>query len=273
MLSCAPHTRVLPKFEFLLSKGASRSDIVIMTNRSPRFLDRSLEDHIIPTYQLLKGIFISDKATVNSIKRYPALLYESRIVINVNFLLENGVARSNIAYLLGRSSVPLSSPDIVMGAVEELKGLGFNPLTSPFSRAFAAKLGVSKSQWDAKVDAYKKWGWSEEALLEAFRKYPNCMLVSKDKIDAVMGFWVNHLGWDPLTLLKGPKIFEYSLKNRIIPRALVLQFLYSKGLRNKKASLVMPFFILEKQFLENFVTCFKEHDCQLLKIYEEKKNI
>jgi mTERF domain-containing protein len=136
-----------------------------------------------------------------------------------------------------------------------------------------AKKCISKKLWNQKVDVFKKWGWSDEAVLQAFRSYPGLMLVSIDKVNLGMTFWVNQLGWDSLELTKCPLIFSYSLHKRIIPRASVLQYLLMKGLREKNASLVAPFTYLEKLFLDKFVFSFKEESDYLLKLYEEKMEL
>jgi len=54
------------------------------------------------------------------------------------------------------------------------------------------------------------------------------MLASVQKINLVMSFWVNLLGWNSLALAKRPNIFALSLQRRIIPKALVLQYLLMK---------------------------------------------
>jgi mTERF domain-containing protein len=154
--------------------------------------------------------------------------------------------------------------------VEELKDLGFNPSKITFGIALEAKLTVNKTLWKEKVDAFKKWGWSDEDVIQAFRRQPHCMLVSVDKINSVLSFWVNQLGWDSLALAIGPSVFSNSLEKRIIPRASVVQFLLKKGLRNKNASLTYPFVVPEKLFLNAFIMRFKEESSYLLKLYEEK---
>ncbi|KAI9123188.1 hypothetical protein K1719_006077 [Acacia pycnantha] len=94
-----------------------------------------------------------------------------------------------------------------MKLADEVKAVGFNPLEIQFGVAMVVKMSISKSQWEAKVDVYRTWGWSEEAWLRAFRKQPHCMLASKDKINAVMSFWFNLLGWSSLFLVEDPRLF------------------------------------------------------------------
>jgi len=75
-----------------------------------------------------------------------------------------------------------------------------NCSTASFGVTLAAKKGLSKRICDEKFDAFKKKGWFDEAIIHAFRLQPNLMLVSIDKIDLLMSFWVNQLGWNSLTL-------------------------------------------------------------------------
>ncbi|QHO38021.1 uncharacterized protein DS421_4g116710 [Arachis hypogaea] len=155
--------------------------------------------------------------------------------------------------------------------VDEVKELGFDPSSVKFAIALLAKKTIRKSLWDAKVDILKSWGWSKETTSQAFWRNPLCMLSSKDKINEVMKLWVNQLGWDPLALAKIPWLFGYNLERRIIPRAFVLQYLLSRGLRNKNDNLSTPFYVSEELFFNKFVECFTEERSQLRKIYYEKK--
>jgi mTERF domain-containing protein len=154
--------------------------------------------------------------------------------------------------------------------VEELKGLGFNPSKITFGIAMVAKEPIKKTLWKEKVDAFKKWGWSDEDVLEAFRRHPHCMLVSINKINLLMSFWVNQMGWDVLALAKGPLLFSMSVEKRIIPRALIVQFLLKNGLREEKSSLASPFIVSDKKFRDKFINRYEEESSYLLKLYEEK---
>ncbi|CAJ2662099.1 unnamed protein product [Trifolium pratense] len=183
----------------------------------------------------------------------------------VQFLLKKGLRKKDAS---------LTCPFVVSEqSIEELKDLGINPSRISFGIALKAKLTVSKTLWKEKVNAFKKWGWSDEDVREAFKKMPHCMLASIDKINLVMSFWVNQLGWDALALVKGPAIFSNSLDKRIIPRASVVQFLLKKGLRKKDASLTYPFVVSEQLFLDMFIKPFKEDSSYLLKLYEEKLSL
>ena len=273
LLLCGdPNKVLLPKFQFLLSKGASTSDIVRIVNANPKFLLRSLLNHIIPTYHFVRGFLQSDKQAITCINRYASFISDSRVETNVKLLLHNGATHSNIATLL-RSSPRIYCSSNLLDTIQELKQLGFNSSTSTFVVALVAKRTVNETRWAEKVQIFKKWGWSDEHILQAFRRQPYCMLSSVQKIDAVLSAWVDKLGLNSLDLVNAPGIFLLRLEKRVIPRAAVLQFLVSKGLRRKNASLSAPFAMAEKLFLDKFVKCFKEDSNHLLKLYQEKMNL
>ncbi|XP_073219856.1 uncharacterized protein [Cicer arietinum] len=271
LLSCDPKKVVLPKFQFLLSKGASNSDIVRIVTASPRLLKRSLENHIIPAYESAREILQSDKQTIASVKRF-CYLCQDGVESNIKLMLDNGVSHSNIARLFNWWPSIFCSSDLLI-TIEELKELGFNSTTSAYSSAFLAKRTVTKDKWAEKVETFKKWGWSDEQIIRTFRKQPFIMLVSRHKVNAIMSFWVYHLGFDSLDIVKCPAILQLSLEKRIIPRASVVQFLASKGLRRKGASKYTPYLLSEKLFRNKFVKGFEEHSSYLLKLYEEKISV
>ncbi|PNY15042.1 mTERF protein [Trifolium pratense] len=140
------------------------------------------------------------------------------MVANINLMSDFGVCDSGIARLFLTGPSILGSTDLIH-ALEEVKCLGFDPSTSTFVVALVAKKGMTKKLWNEKVDAFRKWGWSDEDVIEAFRRQPHCMLTSIDKINSVMSYWVNQLGWDATAIVKQPTVFGSSLERRIVPRA------------------------------------------------------
>ncbi|RHN73276.1 putative transcription regulator mTERF family [Medicago truncatula] len=274
LLSSQPHKRLLPKFQFFISNGASLSDIVPLLTANPHILQSSLDKRIIPLFQLLNRFLKTNKDTI------VYLILNSRSFItplhlleaNINLMVDFGVCDSAIARLLRTRKSIYCSNDLIK-SLEDVKGLGFDPSTAAFGTALVTKHCMSNILWDKKVDVFKKWGWSDEDVIRVFRCQPSLMLASIDKINLVMSFWVNQMGWDPLELTKSPLMFGYSLPKRIIPRASVLQFILMKGLRKKNASLGRPFSYSENMFLNKCVFSFKEESDYLLKLYDEKMKL
>ncbi|WVY89525.1 hypothetical protein V8G54_035039 [Vigna mungo] len=267
LMVCDPTRRLLPKFHFLTSKGVSASDVVSIVTRNPRFLHRSLENCILPTFQLFRRFFPSDLRALTGFVACPYVIDNTHLASNVERLLDAGVAHVGIRHLLSSRSFVLCFN--LRTLLEEVKLLGFDPLKVTFAVALEAKSTVSKPLWNAKVDVLKKWGWSEDEVLVAFRKDPEMMLCSMEKLDAVTGFWVGRLGWDRSALIAYPSLFKYSFEKRLVPRALVLQHLLSRGLVKKNASISTLFCQSGEEFLKKYVRSFKEETPRLLELYQK----
>jgi mTERF domain-containing protein len=54
------------------------------------------------------------------------------------------------------------------------------------------------------------------------------MSLSIDKINSVMSFWVNQLGWDAMAIAKSPYVLSLGLEKKIIPRAHLCSILLVK---------------------------------------------
>ncbi|KAK7264601.1 hypothetical protein RJT34_32210 [Clitoria ternatea] len=267
-----PTKTLSPKLHFLLSKGASTSQLIRIVSTNPIFLRRSLQNRSIPNFNLLKGFLQSDERTVLSIQRNPFLICSDTLQHQINFLLDAGFRKPGIVMLLHQWPSLLNCHiDCLRNKVGEVRKLGFDPSKSNFVPAMYAK-ELFKTTQDKKVELYKRWGWTDDAISKAFVKHPFCMLVSEQKIEEVFEFFVNHIGWEPLALARYPVFFSLSLRKRSIPRASVLQFLLSRDLiRSAKSK--RPYVLTENMFLQNYVTKFKDEAPQLLKLYEEKMNL
>ncbi|KAK2646228.1 hypothetical protein Ddye_021423 [Dipteronia dyeriana] len=274
LLLSNPEKTFLPKFEFFYSKGVSSPDLVKILCLEPNILKSSLEERIIPCFGFLKDFLKSDGDVFAPFKIQPRFLtgfIETRVSSNVEFLQENGVPKSNITALLFRYAHRFTrNPDIFKKTVEQVKGMGFDPLKFNFCLAVHAIMGMSKSTWERKVNLYKKWGFSEDEIFEAFSRSPWFLTVSEKKITKGMDFFVNEMGWKPSVLSKHPEFIMYSLQKRVIPRAAVFQFLLRKGLIESQHGKVGKLFnYSEKDFLDKYVNSYDEAP-QLWKLYKEK---
>ena len=271
-----PEKTLLPKLEFFYSKGFSSHDLTNLVSKYPPVLRRSLENHIIPSFNYLCNLVESQERTIALIKRRPSLLDQDLdyMAPKVNILLEYGVPKSNIfMHILRCSFLLIKDRNDFKEVVDEVKEMGINPLRSQFVLAISIKKALSRSLWESKVNLYKRWGWSEQEFLEAFRKYPGFMKASEDKIMAKMDFFLKKMGLESSYIAKCPIFLGYSLQKRIIPRAAVFQFLLSKGLIKSKHTLLATLFnYSEKAFLERFVNSYDE-DLQLLKLYKDKLDL
>ncbi|KAI8005399.1 hypothetical protein LOK49_LG08G03152 [Camellia lanceoleosa] len=272
VILCEPEKTFLPKFQFFKSKGVSSTDVVKILSSEPSILKRSLENTIIPSFNLLKKLTDSP---VEIIKRCARVLFfdlQVSVVPNIEILREAGVPNAKIvSFFKYEPRRFMTTSDRFRKIVNEVKKMGFNPVSLKFVIAFQAVSSMSKSTWEKKVEVYKKWGWSEDEILVAFEKYPWCMMASEHKIMRVMEFFVNKMGWDSSFLARSPTLIGYSLEKRIVPRCAVYQVLMSKGLiKNNNFNLTNMLKKPEQWFLKKVVNCHEEEAPELLKLYKEK---
>ncbi|MED6143358.1 hypothetical protein PIB30_005274 [Stylosanthes scabra] len=171
----------------------------------------------------------------------------------MKLLREAGVPESKLVRLIESFPTQLkNSPKVFKEALREVKEMKFDPLKLQFILAIHVKLYVGKPTWERREGIYRKWGWSDGNVVTAFRRYPLCFLTADEKIEAVMDFLVNQLGYASSCVAKCPVVLNMSLKRRIIPRGSVFLFLQSKGLV-RNLGLTAIFKIDEKTFLRRFI--------------------
>lgn len=257
------------------SKGASKADIVTIFIRYPWILRRSLENHLIPSFNYFAELFQSEDKAIESVKRCPRVLFsrlEAHVIPNINTLRDNGVPAGNVLLLIQYQPQHIAMNSDKFGAiVEEVKKMGFNPFRSHFVRAIETLAGLSKSARDRKFAVYRRWGWSKRHTIAAFKRSPCCLAISEAKINAVMDFYVNQLGLECSVVVRRPKLLSLSLKKRLIPRAAVIEYLSSKGVEKSDLSMTCWFEYKEEYFLEKLVNCHEDAP-YLLKLYNEKLN-
>ena len=274
LLLSNPQKTLLPKLEFFQSKGFTSSDIVMILTRNPHLLKRSLKNQIIPSFDFFKNLLGTDEKTVIAVRRFSAILVDkvdTCAVPNVNLLRENGVHESGICTLIKNWPRVITTDQIrFKEIVEEVKEMGINPLRASFVQAVSAIRGMNKSTWERKVNAYKRWGLYGDEILVAFAKNPCCFRASEDKIMRVMDFLVNKMGLEASLIVERPSLISMSLEKRLIPWALVIQFLQSKGLVKKNFYLPTAFEYVEELFLQRIVFLNKEEASEFLQLYKEK---
>ncbi|XVE82097.1 hypothetical protein DITRI_Ditri15bG0119700 [Diplodiscus trichospermus] len=246
---------LFPKIEFLYSIGFSKPDLTKLLTSYPGLFRTSLEKQIIPSFNVLRNMFQSDDKAIKVIKWFTSILsrnLDSQLFPNMDILRRNGVPESNIVTMLLRQPRTLMFNSVrLKEIVEEVKRTGIDSSRMKFVEATFALRSMSKSTLEKKFDIYRRWGWSDQEIHEAFRKYPKCLTVSEDKIMAVMDFLVNKMGFNSTLVAKQSSILRVSLENVIVPRALFAQELLSRGLVNNDLTLSALFDASEEVFLRS----------------------
>ncbi|XP_026418664.1 uncharacterized protein LOC113314112 isoform X2 [Papaver somniferum] len=140
------------------------------------------------------------------------------------------------------------------------------------ARGIIGLASMNEANWKNKMDVYKRWGWSENHIQTAFRKYPGCMSASEKKIMAIMNFLVNEMGYESLSIAEYPTVINCSLKTRIIPRCYVMRILVSRGLIKEKIPISTMSTMLDESFLKKFVIKYEQEVPELMKVYRGQLN-
>ncbi|XP_016167894.1 transcription termination factor MTERF9, chloroplastic-like [Arachis ipaensis] len=249
---------LLPKFQFFLSIGISNTNLARTLTADPTLLTWSLEKQIIPSYNFLKSVLISDEKVAASLKRTSWVFLEDHkknLVPNLNLLKEMDVPESCVMLLLTHFPEALMQKKENFAKLsKEIKEMGFNPKKTTFVLAIHVLSGEgNKSIYNRCCEVYKRWGWSDDDILMAFKKHPLCMILSEDKIMKTMDYLVNKMSWPSGMIVRCPVVLFFSLEKRIKPRCSVAKVLLMKGLIKRKLSLSTLLLPDEDSFLEKYV--------------------
>lgn len=230
MLTENPKKTLLPKLEFFQSIGFSTPDLakIIATRHPP--LRRSLKNVIIPCYDLFKSAVLTDEKDITTLKRSSSFMSTKNLAPNLALLRQLGVPQPFISLLL--TNFPgsiLKEHSKFVEVVEKVKEMGFKHSEVYFVMGIEAIRRISKSKWESKLEVYKKWGCSNDAILLAFKIHPFCMISSERKIDKIMDLLVGKMNWPIEDILRYPWILSMSFEKRIAPRCSIIQVLLSEG--------------------------------------------
>ncbi|KAF5178514.1 Mitochondrial transcription termination factor family protein [Thalictrum thalictroides] len=265
-----------PKLDFFHSLGLSGPELANTVSWYPYIFTLSLEKSLVPAIRFLKSIVHTDKNLVRLIKRstgYVLANPHKKMKPQIELLRGHGVSDSNISKLVAAQPQLMTRTSHFNEHVKEIKRMGFDPSKALFVTAIGVLSSLSKSSWEAKVNIFKSWGWSEDEVSSIFRKQPLCMSISGKKIMSVMELLVTKMGYDKHHCLQNPVILMLSYKKRILPRCSVIKVLISNGLVEKDRSLGPMLKMSDKNFLQKYVTNFVEIVPDLLNIYQGKTNV
>ncbi|XP_059439091.1 transcription termination factor MTERF15, mitochondrial-like [Corylus avellana] len=277
LLLSDPEKTLLPKIEFFRSVGVSSSALPVILSSNPMLLARSLEKQLIPCYDFLKSVVLVNDKVLKALKRSPrAFQYNvaNNMAPNIALLRQLGVPQSTITFLV--SNYPyeaFTTHTRFVEAVHQVMEMGFDPLKTVFVLAIQVLVKMRKPDLESKMEFYMRWGWSKDMALSAFKRYPNCMVLSEEKITKAMDFLMNKMGLPSANIARNPKVLFYSLEKRIMPRFSVIQILQAKGLVKNdlsSGSIILP---SERCFVEKFLIKFQDDVPELLNVYQGKMDL
>jgi len=273
VLLAHPEKTLLPKIELIRSIGVSSSDLTTIISSNPFLFKTNLKKRLIGSYDFLKTVLVDEKV-LTTFKRSPrAFLCDvtNTMAPNIALMRQLGAPLSTISFLVSNyPSTAFIKHTRFAEAANQVTEMGFDPLKTVFVLAIQALLKMSKPKLESRLELYKRWGWSRDTALAAFKRHPNCMVVSEENMTKTMDFLVNKSGWTSTDVATNPAVINLSLEKRIIPRWSVVQILLAKGLVKNNLALGTVFLPSERVFLEKFVIRFRDDVPQLLKVYQGK---
>ncbi|RXI05211.1 hypothetical protein DVH24_006468 [Malus domestica] len=273
LLKSSPEKTLLPKLKFFASTGVSKEHLAKTLTFEPILLSLSLENRIAPTYDFLRSL-LSQKNVVSVLRRGSWIFAEGHsknVAPNIEVLKQLGMPQSSISLLLlYHPNTFTLKPKELSELVDEVKQMGFDLQNTTSVKAIYALGGSNRSVWNRCREVYKRWGWSEDDVLSAFKRQPLCMIISEKKLMRTLEFLVKEMGWSSKTIVKTPLVLNFSFEKRLVPRCSVVKVLLLKGLINGienvgLRSLLKP---VEKCFLERFVARYIDQVPQLLSVYQ-----
>lgn len=274
LLLADPEKSLKPKLDVFTSVGASNDTVVNIISKCPGILMRSVENGLVPMFELLKSVMGSDEETLNFLEKYGSLWLASvnTLGANVVVLREMGMPASAIGKFIKSNAYALmAAPERFKSMADRALEMGFDMEKFNFGDAIRAFIAITEDNWKKKVEVFRKWGWSDEDFVSAFKKQPKIMLVSEKKIDGIISCLVDKLGVESSVVARLPYILLYSLENRIIPRCSVIQVLVSECLVEKKdCNFLYYLMIPEQQFFETYMVKHKDILSELMDVYSIK---
>ncbi|KAK3002425.1 hypothetical protein RJ639_022210 [Escallonia herrerae] len=270
LLLADPDKTLLPKLEFYRSIGASNCDLA----SGPALLNYSLHKRVIPCYQFLRSMLLSDQNAILVLKRLSCNFLhdvQSNLAPNVALLKQVGVPQHYISVaVLKYPHIMSTETHRFDDSVKEVLKMGFDPSKVCFVQALSVICGQTKLSWEHKKVVYKRWGWSDHEISSTFRKHPLCMIKSESKIMNVMDFLVNKMGFQSSAIVRTTNVLYYRLEKRIIPMCSDVRFLVLKGLLKKVPTIGTFIRLSEECFIDKFVKEYLKQFPQLLSVYQGK---
>ncbi|CAN6342090.1 unnamed protein product [Urochloa humidicola] len=266
-----PDKILRPKLDLFASLGVQPRKLA----STPVLFTRSLDKHLIPCIQFLRGILGTDDAVCRAISGNPHCF--SRVDLDRNMrpavdtLRRLGLPEKSISKLpILRMGVFMISADRISEIFEHLKSVGLGVTDTGFVYGIHVLSGLSRDTWLQRVVLYKSFGVSEGEIFKAFKKQPSIMLLSDEMITKKLRFYRDELKLELSNLMGHPVLLRYSLEKCIIPRCAVLSVLMREGKIESNIKLLTALQGSTKKFSRKYVLRYAHDVPDVVKAYEGK---
>ncbi|CAH8256154.1 unnamed protein product [Arabidopsis lyrata] len=171
-----------PKLQFLLSRGASSSELAVIVSTVPKILGKKGDKTISIYYDIVKEIIEADKSSKfeKLCHSFPQGSNLENKIRNVSVLRELGVPQRVLFSLLISDHQPVCGKENFEESLKKVVEMGFDPTTSKFVEALNVVYRLSDETIEEKVSVCKGLGFSVGDVWEMFKKWP-CFLNNSEK--------------------------------------------------------------------------------------------
>ncbi|CAL4913101.1 unnamed protein product [Urochloa decumbens] len=270
LLILDPDRILRPKLDLFASLGVSPRRL----STTPHLILCSLDNHLVPCIQFLRGVLGTDSHIRDAISRAPRGLLaslEKNMRPTVATLRRLGLPDQSISKLIAvEMCVFMFSPDRISQIFEDLKSFDLSVTGTGFAHGFRVLCRLSRENWLRKLALYRSFGVSEGDLLKAFKKHPTMVLLSEEIIMRKLRFYLDELKLELSDVMGQPVIMGYSLEKSIIPRCAVLSVLMREGKIEPNIKLITALLGSTKKFSDKYVLRFAHNVPDVVKAYEGK---
>ncbi|XP_058185899.1 uncharacterized protein LOC131303123 [Rhododendron vialii] len=263
-----------PKLQFFQDLGLTGPDLGKFISTNSRVLLYSLERTLIPCVDIIKNTLVNDENNQDLIRvlqgRYLLTSKsESRLKCNIAFLECCGIVGSQLSFLLKRRPWIFSMQEPALrDLVSRVLDMGFSVDSRMLVHAVYTVSCMTGETFSRKIDLFRSFGFSEDECIEMLRRAPRLMGASEAKLKFGMEFFLKDVKLERSVLLRRPTCLMFSMGERILPRYRVLQVLKCKRSLKKEPSLLKVLDLSEEEFLEKFISRFRDDAEELLVVYK-----
>jgi mTERF domain-containing protein len=266
--------------------GFTEDQVRKVITKSPFILDLRADRQLKPKIEFLKTLCLTlqDSADVliedqvrKMITRTPGILAvstERQLKPKIEFMNTLGLTAQDIGHALSLA------PSLLCCSLEKTLRPNIQYLQNLFgSEAYVSKVfkqapGIlvnskGPDYLEKKMNHLVSFGLLEDEIKDLVRRTPRILIVSMEKVQTNMDFFIHTAGLPVNFLLTHPQIVYFSLEGRIKPRHKVLKSISAMQPSNRLPSLASAIFLTEGKFLEKYVKC-SPHATKLHEIYNGK---
>jgi mTERF domain-containing protein, mitochondrial len=266
LLSYSVPNTLRPNLHKLMENGFTGETLTGLIQASPSIL---LLKSASSRLQFWRDYLGTDDELLKIVRNNHRLLQShiDAVVPTINVFKDYGLSDVDIRRLFVFSGNKLKSPDSAKKLIEDTEALGFDRKSRMFVFGLVVLGRYRKDLVKRKLEFFRnKYGWSDEEVHTAFKRFPNLVCQSEKTMKSKIDFLLGSAGFTNQSIISHPAIVGYSLEKRLVPRHHVLNVLRIKGLIRGTIGHA-AFSFSEKDFLDKFVIPYNKEVPELENIY------